>query len=413
MGNAFLEVRMNEGGETTSTRSLYEIEGKVFRLVDAQGRIVSESIFEMSGLELNSKSMDFGPRWRIFTALGEPLMQWDDIGYRARFGCDILRRVTKRYILNSDERVSEYLDDKVVYREESQQPDPEFRNFRKKEYQVFDQAGTVTNLEFDFKGNLLREQRQFAKDYKSNLDWSDDTNIESEPDIYLNSTTYDALNRIVTTTTPDLSTLRTTFLPGSGLLGAIDVNLIGEQQGTNTVWTNFVTSDEYDAYSRRIVRLNGNRVQITDTYDPQTQNVTRSQVRSLATGVEVYQDNAYTYDPVGNTTYVADAAHPPTFLRSGPVDAHLEFTYDALYRLTESTGREYVGQTGGNPPGPPSSPNLGPDANTDDNALAKYTESYSYGTCDNLISVRHQIGDPHYPGWKRTCQYNDPSALRD
>src|SRR5207244_1332772 len=66
-------------------------------------------------------------------------------------------------------------------------------NLRGKVVQLFDQAGAVTSDEYDFKGNLLRGQRQLAKDYKTTLDWSAAVPLEAEN--YTSRTRYDALNR--------------------------------------------------------------------------------------------------------------------------------------------------------------------------------------------------------------------------
>ena len=47
------------------------------------------------------------------------------------------------------------------------QPNPEANNLRGKVVQLFDQAGVVTSDDYDFKGNLLRSQRQLAQEYKT------------------------------------------------------------------------------------------------------------------------------------------------------------------------------------------------------------------------------------------------------
>ena len=54
-------------------------------------------------------------------------------------------------------------------------------------------AGVVTSDDYDFKGNLLRSQRQLAHDYKTTLDWSSAVPLEVET--FTSRTTYDALNR--------------------------------------------------------------------------------------------------------------------------------------------------------------------------------------------------------------------------
>ena len=56
------------------------------------------------------------------------------------------------------------------------------------------------------------------------------------------------------------------------------------------------------------------------------------------------QDLRYTYDPVGNITYIEDRARPTVFFRNAIVEAHAGYVYDATYRLISAQGREHAGQ---------------------------------------------------------------------
>ena len=62
----------------------------------------------------------------------------------------------------------------------------------------------------------------------------------------------------------------------------------------------------------------------------------------------------YTYDPAGNITHIRDDAQQTIYFRNKRVEPSADYTYDAVYRLIEATGREHLGQTGGvlNPPTP-------------------------------------------------------------
>ena len=62
-------------------------------------------------------------------------------------------------------------------------PNPEASNLRGKVVQLFDQAGVVTSDDYDFKGNLLRSQRQLAREYKTTLDWSAAVPLEAPTSI--------------------------------------------------------------------------------------------------------------------------------------------------------------------------------------------------------------------------------------
>ena len=76
-------------------------------------------------------------------------------------------------------------------------------------FQQFDQSGVVTNQAYDFKGNLLVVTRQLAQTvqkYKDMVDWSTDQSLE--PQSFVVSSTYDALNRVVASTSADGSVVR-------------------------------------------------------------------------------------------------------------------------------------------------------------------------------------------------------------
>ena len=61
------------------------------------------------------------------------------------------------------------------------------------------------------------------------------------------------------------------------------------------------------------------------------------------------QDLSYTYDPAGNITHIQDDAdiQNVVFFRNRRVEPSADFTYDAIYRLIEASGREQLGLNGG------------------------------------------------------------------
>jgi YD repeat-containing protein len=69
---------------------------------------------------------------------------------------------------------------------------------------------------------LLSARRQFLQNYKDDVDWA--RSPEQEDESFTSSTTYDALNRPVTLTTPDQSVIRPTYNEAN-LLNAVDANL--------------------------------------------------------------------------------------------------------------------------------------------------------------------------------------------
>ena len=135
---------------------------------------------------------------------------------------DALRRPVASYLQHKSEL--EALVERTVYDETL--TDPQKTNSRARVVQLFDQTGVLRNHEYDFKGNLLSAIRQLAKDYKNISRWTHPVPLETS--LYHNSVTYDALNRIVETTTPDKSQTRY-FYNEAGLINQIE----GEESTTS------------------------------------------------------------------------------------------------------------------------------------------------------------------------------------
>ena len=286
------------------------------------------------------------------------------------------------------------------------QPDPETDNLRGKPYQTFDGAGVVTTGEYDFKGNALAGSRQLAADYKTTPDWS--TTVALEAEVFITRTTFDALNRPVTQTTPDSSITRRSYNE-AGLLETIDANLQGETAAGQPVWTPFVTDIDYNARGQRERIAYGNGVVTTYDYDPLTFRLTRLQTLR---GSEPLQDLSYTYDPVGNITHIEDAAQQTIYFRNRRVEPSNDYLYDATYQLIEAAGREHLGQASGpTPPDPFNTFHTGLEHPGDGNAMGLYLERYVYDAVGNFIEMQHVGSDPAHPGWTRAYNYAEPSLI--
>jgi RHS repeat-associated protein len=125
------------------------------------------------------------------------------------------------------------------------------------------------------------------------------------------------------------------------------------------------------------------------------------------------QNLHYTYDPAGNITHIRDDAQQTIYFRNTRVEPSAEYTYDAIYRLIEATGREHLGQIGGSPI-PHSyndAPRVGVLHPNDGNAMGRYLERYVYDAVGNFLEMQHRGSDPAHPGWTRTYAYNEASQL--
>lgn len=410
------------------TRIILDIEGNQCEVIDAKDRIVMRYDYDMLSNRIHQASMEAGARWMLNDVAGKPLYAWDSRDHRFRTAYDPLRRPTDSFLREGAS--AELLVGRSVYGET--RPNPEANNLRGKVVQLFDQAGVVTSDEYDFKGNLLRSQRQLAQSYNTTLDWSGAVPLQVET--YTSRTTYDALNRPVALTTPHTPTMQPSVIhPGyneANLLDRLDANLRGATANGQSVWTPFVSNIDYDAKGQRQRIDYGNGVSTFYDYDPLTFRLVHLLTRRNAVafpddcpqpppagwpGCQV-QNLHYAYDPVGNITHIRDDAQQTIYFRNRRVEPSADYRYDAIYRLIEATGREHLGQIGGAPI-PHShndTPRVGIDwAANDGNAMGAYSERYVYDAVGNFLEMQHRGSDPVHPGWTRTYTYGETSLIED
>jgi RHS repeat-associated protein len=407
--------------ELYCTRVNFDIEGNQREVIDAKDRVVMRYDYDMLGNRVKQESMEAGKRWMFNDVAGKLFLAWDERGHQFRTVYDPLRR--PRYSFLREGAGADLMVGSSVYGES--RPNPEANNLRGQVVQVFDQAGVVNTDNYDFKGNLLRSWRQLAVAYKTTLNWV--TTVPLQANIYISRTRYDALNRPIELTSPDNSVVRPGYNEAS-LLERVEVNLRGVRQNGQPVWTPFATNIDYDAKGQRTLIDYGNGVRTTYAYDPRTFRLVHLLTRRNAVafpddcpqpppagwpGCQV-QNLHYTYDPAGNITHIRDDAQQTIYFRNRRVEPSADYTYDAVYRLIEATGREHLGQVGGAPV--PSSYNDKPRVGilfsaNDGNAMGRYLQRYVYDAVGNFQEMIHRGSDPVHPGWTRAYAYNEPSLL--
>jgi RHS repeat-associated protein len=400
--------------ELDANRIVFDIEGNHREVLDAADRAVMRYDYDVHGNRIHQASMEAGERWTLHDVLGSPLYSWDSRSHRLRTAYDPLRRPTGVYL--SDAGGPESLVVRTDYGDTL--ANAEILNWRGKVVRISDQAGAVTSDEYDFKGNLLKSDRQLAQEYKQALDWS--AAVALEPALHTSRTSYDALNRPAVLTMPEATVIHLSFNEAS-LLERIDVNPRGA-----AVAAPFVTNIDYDARRRR-TRIDygttdGMGISTAYLYDRETFRLTDLVTRRDAAAFDgtdrpgEVQSLHYTYDPAGNVTHIRDDAQQTVYFSNHRVEPSADYTYDALYRLIEATGREHLGQSAGSP-NPPTAPDAfngfhaGLAHPGDGNAMGIYFESYVYDAAGNILSVRHRGSDPASPGWKRGYSYGEASQL--
>jgi len=405
LGRTFLTIVQNrfereEGvpiDQYFATRTELDIESNQRAVIDALGRVVVRYDYDMLNTRLCQISVDSGTRWMLNDVLGKLLLMWDSRSHRFRHEYDALHRPTNFYVRTGHN--PEFLAERMVYGEG--QPDDMARNLRNKPYLQFDAAGLITNERYDFKGNLLKSTRRLLEDYKNEVNWAESP--ELEPHAFANETTYDALNRAITLTTPDSSVCRPKYNEAN-LLESLSVNIGGAEEVTH-----FVTFINYNAKGQRTIIDYGNGSHTRYDYDPLTFRLIHLDTQRKKDH-ERLQDLHYTFDPVGNITSIRDDAQDTVYFKNQVVSPSNEYVYDAIYRLIAANGREHAGK-----PGEPQTtyddvPRMNYPLASDGHALHRYREHYEYDAVGNILELLHSA--PH-GNWSREYRYDNSDRPRN
>jgi RHS repeat-associated protein len=432
LGRTFLSIADNGkdasgADQQYQTRTVLDIEGNQREVVDALGRLVMRYDYDMLGARIHQASMDAGERWMLNDVAGKPIRAWNSRKYAFEYDYDAVRRPLNSYVQGGDpaEPNAKLYPQKITFERaiygdsadtglsEVQQQQV---NLRAKVFKRFDGAGVVTTDLYDFKGNSLRSNRQFASDYRNAPDWSKSPLLDKET--FASATVYDALNRAIAVTTPDKSVYRATFNEAN-LLEKVDVDLRGASPSTS-----FITNVDYNAKGQRKLIQYGNGVSTVYAYDDKTFRLTNLKTTRAAPGnglaAQIFadpsalQDLSYFYDPVGNITRIRDAAPLTVFNANQQVDPTCDYTYDPLYRLTDATGREHIGQSAFQFIPPDGNyrdyPFVGLSQLNNPQALRNFSEHYDYNPVGNFAAMAHAAGNGA-GNWTRTYGYGEASLL--
>lgn len=406
--------------EEYTTRSGYDLQDNLVLVIDALHRVAFTHAYDLAKRPLHTLSLDAGERWTVLNAAGLALESRDSKGALQLQGYDVLRRPLRLWARDAQSDTVT-LRTTMMYGDEFAPPtQPSLRNLLGKLYLTQDGVGRLTFSSYDFKGNLLEKTREviadsaieaqvnagtaMARGYR--VDWDQSPVLEGS---YTTSLMYDALNRITLTTLPeDVKGNRQTLSSTYNRAGALEsVNLTGQP---------YVRHLAYDAKGRRVLAVYGNGYFTRYAYDERTFRLVRlrTETYSILAGSTpsyaphggVLQDFAYAYDLAGNILLIHDRS-PNSGIRNAPLGKDAldrDFRYDALYRLTEATGRESIyiwppqngtpnratwdrspraQGTSFFPPGSTTTPDLAPEQ------TRAYTETYAYDPVGNLIKLWH------------------------
>ena len=387
LGRAFRTTANNGAGAADQymTTLTIDIRGRVLETNDARGRNVLTKDYDIAGGEIHQSSVDGGDRWLLTDAGGQLLQAWDSRDFTVVATYDLLRR--RLTLVASDGGGIEHGREETIYGEGA--ANAQTLNLRGAVYRQDGQEGRAMTLHRDFKGNITGASRQL-------LDWSTPPQLTGE--VFTWSRTFDALGRVLTATAPDNSVTRPVFNERSLLAG-----LTVEFRGSGAA-TAFVDSAAYDAKGQRQNIAYANGATTEYTYDEETFRLAELKTTRAGGPNLILQDLAYTYDPVGNITHLGDAAQQANFYNNQQILPDADYTYDAIYRLVEATGREHALNSIPAPPDWNDSATANLPSPSDVQALVNYKETYVYDEVGNFQSIHHTAGGN---GWTRSYSYAD------
>lgn len=408
----------NGAEQKFATRVAIDIEGNQREVMDAKDRTVMRYDYDMIGNRIHQSSMEADQRWMLNDASGKPIRSWDSRGHSSRTEYDELRRPLRSFVTENPGR--EICFEEIIYGESNgtglSAAQVLQSNLRGKPFKHFDTAGVVNSEAHDFKGNLLSSTRQLVADYKAAPDWSQNPQPDLEVEIFAGSTRYDALNRPIQIIAPhgNQANARINVIqPGyneANLLERLDVwlgqtALPAALLAVQSANLHAVTNIDYDAKGQRSRIEYGNGALTEYAYDDDTFRLIH--LKTSRSGTQ-FQDLFYTYDPAGNITHIRDDAQQTIYFNNQVVLPQCDYTYDAIYRLINATGREHIGQLAQpettwndefrvNLPQP-----------NDGQAMRSYTEQYFYDAVGNFEKLIHQAANGN---WTRAYAYNEPSLI--
>lgn len=378
------------------------------QVFDAAGRLVAQrdprlqatsthpnlvTVFSLSARPLLSKSVDTGWRLRLHGSAGELQHEWDARLSQRQSEYDALLRpvAISEQAANTAPCVTErftYADCSAPFAAHNQCAQLIRHD---------DASGCLLLNDYSLTGAVLSESRRLLIDLQT-PDWSAKL-VDCEKLLETATATtgwqFNALGEV----TSQLDARHNRTLTTYDISGQIEqVQLKQSDLPEKTV----VSQITYNAAGRREQETAGNGVQTLRRFEAQSDRLLQLTRRLAA---HCYQDEHYTYDPMGNLTHLEDAAQAILHFNNQRTTPINTYQYDTLYQLIHTTGREAIPSN----PGP-----VLPDLHTpslDPTRMAAYTQVFNYDAAGNLQTLIH-TGSKGYTRTMATSPSSNRSLLK-
>ncbi|KAA8641596.1 uncharacterized protein ATNIH1004_011732 [Aspergillus tanneri] len=245
---------------------------------------------------------------------------------------DITGRETKKFLLEGTK--SEVLFELRTYGES--ESEPEKWNWRGQLFQIYDQAGTETNFDYDFTSALVTHRGSLRS--RTVQLWTGTTRDASCWTRTLDTEGTQKCSRPghLLPESGQKYILRYTY-NDAGLPETIEANVRGEKRAAgDLLWETYVAGVDYNELSYATTVYFGNGHRTINEFDAVTLQLTIRRTLSHQTKGPLLKSSV----PSMHTT------HPATerLLRNSVVNPDVEYTYNPTYRLIESSGREQLGK---------------------------------------------------------------------
>lgn len=368
------------------TSSLLDIDGRSLALADPrfsrrsiEGGSATWNIttrYDLAGNPITLDSVDAGARVVFSDALGRLVHQWDGRGVHSRRAYDAMSRLVHVDVdgaLGLQQRVEQ-----LCYGTDATS------NTIGRRVELRDASGVLHEGPFDLGGKPTCSRFELRVDYSGEVDWSPGRTVALEP-ARTTLTTRNAFEQLIDKVCVDGSRQQSDYY-AAGWLAWTTLTLAGAPLATPVV-----SRAVYSAEGRRVSAQLGGGVLAQRSYEETTGRLLTVATSRIGDG-KALQQIRYVYDPVGNITCAEDATVPLVFCDQARIEPRQAYTYDAIYRLLQATGRENPGigastyrtgfkQSVYTP--------LCPQNAFDATRLTPYTERYAYDDAGNLMQLEH------------------------